>query len=223
MNKPILIKPILNKQVLITATILTLFAILGGSLVAITERSTAQKIQDNDKQMLLNSLNTIVPVEEYDNDLTASTLTVAASQQLGTKEDSVIYIASKNKQPVAFIFNSVAPNGYNGRIDLLVGIYKDGKIAGTRVVKHRETPGLGDAIEARRSDWILGFNQLSLESLTEKQWKVKRDGGVFDQFTGATITPRAVVKSVHQTLIYYQANRDQLIAQATDLFNEGKK
>ena len=103
--------------------------------------------------------------------------------------------------------SSIAPNGYNGPIHLLVGIKADGTLAGVRVVKHRETPGLGDVVEISRSDWILGFNDRSLSKPDEKGWKVKRDGGIFDQFTGATITPRAVVKAVHNALLYFEKNQ----------------
>jgi len=212
----------MNKQVFITSVILSLFAVIGGGLVAFTEKSTAAQIQFNEKQTLLRTLNTIVPSEQYDNDITQSTITVDASQQLGTEKESVVYVAKKNNTPVAFIFNAIAANGYNGKIYLLVGIYTDGRVAGTRVVKHRETPGLGDAIEERRSDWILSFNNHSLDSLSEKQWKVKRDGGMFDQFTGATITPRAVVKAVHQALLYFEANKQQLLKSATMTSNQGE-
>jgi len=212
----------MNKQVFITSIILTLFAVIGGGLVAFTEKSTAAQIQFNEKQSLLRTLNTIIPSTQYDNDITQSTITIAASPHLGTDKESVVYVAMKNKKPVAFIFNAIAPNGYNGKIYLLVGIYTDGRIAGTRVVKHRETPGLGDAIEERRSDWILGFNNHSLDSLSEKQWKVNRDGGEFDQFTGATITPRAVVKAVHQSLLYFNANKQQLLESASTSASNGE-
>ena len=212
----------MSRQVFITSIILSLFAVIGGGLVAFTEKSTAAQIQFNEKQSLLRTLNTIIPSAQYDNDITQSTMTIDASPQLGSDKESVVYVAMKNNKPVAFIFNAIAPNGYNGKIYLLVGIYTDGRIAGTRVVKHRETPGLGDAIEVRRSNWILGFNNQSLDTLTEKQWKVKRDGGEFDQFTGATITPRAVVKAVHQSLLYFNANKKQLLDSATAAVSNGE-
>ena len=104
------------------------------------------------------------------------------------------------------IFNAIAPDGYNGRIHLLVGVYVDGRIAGVRVVKHAETPGLGDAIEVRKSSWILGFDGKSLDRPEPTRWAVRRDGGEFDQLTGATITRRAVVAAVRNTLLYYRQN-----------------
>lgn len=201
----------MTKQVLITAIILTLFAVAGGGLVSFTEQQTAEQIQANEKQALLFSLNTILPTKHYDNDLTSSVITLSADNLLGTTQNSLAYIARKNNKVNAIIFNAIAPNGYSGKIHLLIGIYTNGDIAGVRVVKHKETPGLGDGIEEKRSDWILNFDKHSLDSLTTKQWKVKRDGGLFDQFTGATITPRAIVKAVHNSLLYFKQHQASLL------------
>ena len=209
----------MKKQVIITALILTLFAATGGSLVSYTQQSTAAQIYANDKMTLMLSLNSLLPPDQYDNDLTSSVITIKANKTLGTKKVTNAYFATKNNQPVAFIFNAIANNGYNGKIYLLIGIYTDGSIAGVRVVKHKETPGLGDGIDEKRSRWILNFNQHSLSSLNEKQWKVKRDGGHFDQFTGATITPRAVVKAVHNSLLFYQQHKTELLQSITNPVN----
>ena len=105
----------------------------------------------------------------------------------------------------------VAPEGYSGRIDLLVGIYADGSVAGVRAVSHRETPGLGDKVEIGKSQWVLEFNGKSLSMPVPENWAVKKDGGNFDQFTGATITPRAVVKAVYQSLEYFADHRSILL------------
>ena len=120
----------------------------------------------------------------------------------------------RNGEPVAAIFNSIAPDGYSGRIHMLIGVYADGRIAGVRVVKHAETPGLGDGIEIRKSDWVTGFDGKSLDNPQDAGWRVKRDGGEFDQFTGATITPRAVVAAVQRTLLYYRQNADMIFRQS---------
>lgn len=201
-----------KKDILSTTALLTLFAVAGALMVGLTYNSTAEAIRYNEERQLLKQLNTIVPAELYNNDPLADTLTLPPNVQLGTTEKTRAYRARKDGNPVAVVFSSIAPNGYNGPIHILVGVYHDGRIAGVRVVKHRETPGLGDAIETNRSDWILGFNNKSLKEPTEEHWKVKRDGGVFDQFTGATITPRAVVKAIHNALLYFQKNRDRLFA-----------
>jgi electron transport complex protein RnfG len=151
-----------------------------------------------------------LPTEELDNDIVSDTTTVSASALLGTEDNTIVYRARLQGKPIAAIFNSIAPNGYSGKINLLIGVYADGSVAGVRAVKHSETPGLGDAIETQKSDWIFSFNNRSLNSPTPANWLVKKDGGDFDQFTGATITPRAVVKAVKNTLLYYQQNTDRI-------------
>ena len=154
----------------------------------------------------MRKLNTILSPSEYDNSLLDDQIVLPQDTLLGTVEPSNAYLAYKNGSPVAVVLSPVAPNGYSGPIHMLVGIYHDGSVAGVRVVKHRETPGLGDAVESQRSDWILGFEDKSLDNPTSKNWKVKRDGGVFDQFTGATITPRIIVKAVHKALIHVESH-----------------
>ncbi|MFT5220902.1 MAG: electron transport complex protein RnfG, partial [Gammaproteobacteria bacterium] len=152
----------------------------------------------------------LLPAEQFDNDIANDTRHLPAAPLLGTEERSIVYRARRQGQPVAAIFNSIAPDGYSGRIHLLVGVYIDGSVAGVRVVKHAETPGLGDAIEVKKSPWITLFDGRSLLNPQLPGWGVKRDGGAYDQFTGATITPRAVVAAVKNTLLYYQHNADTL-------------
>ncbi len=200
------------KNILTTALLLMLFAILGAALVGITFTQTKDDIKHNEKITLLRKLNNIIPAESYDNDLLLDTITIKPSSLLSTKEVSLAYRARKNNKNVAVVYSSIAPNGYNGSIYLLVGVNADGKLAGVRVVKHRETPGLGDVVSITHSNWILGFNDKSLSNPDEKGWKVKRDGGEFDQFTGATITPRAVVKAVHNALLYFDQNQNMLFS-----------
>ena len=193
-----------------------IFAIIGSGVVGLTYKSTYEKIKHNEQLVLLRELNTILPPSEYDNDLLDDQIELEQAPLLGTSAPSKAYLAYKNNKPVAAVLSPIAPNGYSGPIHLLVGIYYDGTVAGVRVVKHRETPGLGDAVEAQRSDWILGFDNKSLQNPTIKNWKVKRDGGVFDQFTGATITPRAVVKAVRSALVYFKEHRKQLFNESED-------
>ena len=195
-----------RRQILISGLFLWLFAVAGTTLVALTEYTTSDAILENERQVLLRNLYALLPAEKLDNEIASDILEVPASRLLGTEKSSTAYRARLRGEPVAVIFNSVAPNGYNGRIQLLVGVYVDGSLAGVRVVKHAETPGLGDAIEVRKSPWIEGFDGKSLNDPHLEGWQVKRDGGEFDQFTGATITPRAVVTAVGNTLLYYQQN-----------------
>jgi electron transport complex protein RnfG len=199
-----------KKQILISGVFLWFFAVVGTSFVAVTENTTRTKIEDNERLVLLRNLNALLPAEQLDNDIVSDTVTVPASVLLGTQEDTIVYRARLLGKPIAAIFNSIAPNGYSGEIHLLVGVYADGSVAGVRAVKHSETPGLGDAIETQKSDWIFSFNNRSLTSPVPSNWLVKKDGGDFDQFTGATITPRAIVLAVKNTLLYYQQNSDSI-------------
>lgn len=206
----------IHKQVITTALLLMIFATIGAGIVGLTFDNTIDDIRYNEQLTLLRKLNTILPASDYDNELLKDTIELVPDKLLGITETSIAYRARKQGKPVAIVVPAIAPNGYNGPIQLLVGIYYNGTLAGVRVVKHRETPGLGDVIEAKRSDWVLGFSGKSLSDPDKKGWKVKRDGGQFDQFTGATITPRAVVKAVHSALLYYGKHRNNLFKQETE-------
>lgn len=200
------------RQSLITAAILLLFALVGTAMVAYTYDSTREQIAANERATLLRKLHRLIPPESHDNALLQDTLQVQNRTLLGTTDPVTVYRARRHGEPVAVVIAAVAPDGYSGSIRLLVGINVDGSLGGVRVVSHRETPGLGDAIEEERSDWILGFSGKSLQNPPLENWAVKKDGGAFDQLTGATITPRAVVKAVRQALLYYRDHKDALFA-----------
>lgn len=200
------------RQIIITAIILLLFAISGTALVVYTFDNTRERISANERATLLRKLHQLIPQEQHDNVLLDDTLTIINTPLLGTLEPVTVYRARKAGQPVALVITPVAPDGYSGIIKLLVGINVDGTLNGVRVVAHRETPGLGDAIDEKRSDWIHIFDNRSLQDPLLERWAVKKDGGDFDQLTGATITPRAVVKAIRQTLLYYRDNQDALFA-----------
>ncbi len=193
------------KTMVSAAVLLGLFSVLGMGLVTWVHDSTAARIEENQRQTLLHSLQNLIPADHYDNDLLADAVQISLSER-GLKPVTV-YRARKSGKPVAAVFSTVAPDGYSGEIRLLVAVKADGSLAGVRVLAHKETPGLGDLIDESKSLWILGFDGLSLGNPPEKQWKVKRDGGSFDQFTGATVTPRAVVKAVKNILLFFKANQ----------------
>ncbi|OUR65134.1 electron transport complex subunit G [Methylophaga sp. 42_25_T18] len=190
--------------------VLAAFAIGATSLVVLTENETHDKIIENERQTLLNAINAVIAKDQYNNEILADTVVLEANNQLGTNENSIVYRARLNDEPVAVVLSAIAPNGYNGKIKLLVGIAFDGRLTGVRVISHKETPGLGDKIDTKKADWILNFKGLSLSNPNVSKWKVKKDGGEFDQFTGATITPRAVVTAVKNSLLYFDAHRDEL-------------
>ncbi len=198
------------KQIMISGFLLWLFSVIGTTLVTVTQQNTLELIAANEKKVLLRNLYALIPSEQMDNDIALDTLQIPPSELLGTDAESTVYRARKDQKPVAVVFNAIASGGYSGNIDLLIAVYENGTLAGVRAVKHNETPGLGDAIEVRKSNWILGFDGKSLENPARDLWKVKRDGGAFDQITGATITPRAVVKAVKKALQYYEINREKL-------------
>lgn len=196
---------------LISAVFLAGFGALGTGLVMGTFELTKEKIEASEKASLLKNLNNIIPKDSYDNDLLQDKLIVPPSSQLGNINNRItIYRAKKAQQPVAAAFDITAADGYSGNITLLIAIKYSGEILGVRVISHKETPGLGDKIEISKDDWILNFNGKTFTNPDEDDWKVKKDGGIFDQFTGATITPRAVVKAVRRALDYYNNNQDKL-------------
>ena len=214
---------ILNAGVLLAVSALT-----GTGVMAITFHHAKDYIAENQRQVLIRSLSSVLPTVQYDNNIVEDTIELLAPDWLGSKQALTIYRARKAGRPVAAVVTAVAPDGYNGRIKLIVGVDFHGEITGVRVVEHHETPGLGDGIEAERTDWILAFNQRSLNNTMAKQWQVKKDGGDFDQLTGATITPRAIVKAVYKSLKYFKLNRTKIFfdkidsAQASTLRKKGE-
>jgi electron transport complex protein RnfG len=203
------------RQIIYTAIILLLFTVIGTSLVALTYDNTRERIAANERATLLRKLNQLVPAGSYDNAMLDDRISVIDPLAPGKDKAITVYRARRGGAPVALVMTAVAPDGYSGNIRLLVGVRADDTLSGVRVVAHRETPGLGDAIDERRSDWVLGFDGTSLDNPGLDKWAVKKDGGHFDQLTGATITPRAIVKAVKRTLLYYRANRETLYSTET--------
>ncbi|HPQ24225.1 MAG TPA: electron transport complex subunit RsxG [Gammaproteobacteria bacterium] len=195
--------------ILMSGLLLGLFGVIGAGLVGLSYEGTAERIARNEREALLQQLQVMVPAQQIDNDMLNDVIDVSAPAELGAPETRV-YRARHGGVPVATVFSPVVAQGYNGSIRLIVAIRYDGSLAGVRVLTHHETPGLGDKIEIERTDWIRGFDGKSLSDPSPSGWKVKRDGGVFDQFTGATITPRAIVRGVKASLDYFAANKTRL-------------
>ncbi|MEO1750133.1 electron transport complex subunit RsxG [Thiofaba sp. EF100] len=197
-------------QIILTALVLAVFAFLGVGIVAFMHGQTAPLIAEQARAALGQRLAAVLPAG-YDNDPARDTRQLAADPLLGGKGPVMLYVARKDGRVHGVAFEVVAPKGYSGGIQLLVGVDRNGQVSGVRVLSHKETPGLGDPIEVEKSDWIHGFTGKTLDNPGEKGWAVKKDGGVFDQFTGATITPRAVVTAVHDALRYFEAHRAALL------------
>lgn len=205
----------LGQSITRNSVLLALFAVCTTLLITGTFLSTKDSIAAEKRRAEEKALLQIVPRERHDNSMLDDTITVGTeATALGLRETKTIYIARSNGQAITVILPVLAPDGYTGEIELIVGVNNDGSIAGVRTLSHRETPGLGDKIDLKKSDWILSFDGRSLTNPPLSRWAVKKDKGVFDQFTGATITPRAVVSAVSRALQYAQANRDNLFAPA---------
>ncbi|MFK5912841.1 MAG: electron transport complex subunit RsxG [Woeseiaceae bacterium] len=198
------------RNMIISAVLLAMFAIAGTGIVTFVFDNTIDRINENKRHALLNAFHVLISPSEHDNDIYSDTIQRTNKALLGSRKAITIYRVRKNNKNIAVIINSVAPDGYSGDIEMLVAIKYSGALAGVRVVQHKETPGLGDEIDERKSDWITKFKNHSLSNTSKKDWAVKRDGGQFDQFTGATITPRAIVKAVYNTLRFYKENRESL-------------
>jgi len=205
-------KSSINVAVSKNSKILALFAIACTAIVGLVSELTQDKIKAQQQQELLRTLHAIIEPSRHDNDI-ANDCIMMTSSSLGSNDVQTAYIARKAADVIAIAITATAPDGYNGNISLIIGINIDGSISGVRVLKHQETPGLGDKIEIRKSDWVKGFNDKKMLSENDSRWAVVKDNGMFDQFTGATITPRAVVKAVTNTLVYFTENKTTLLNQ----------
>jgi electron transport complex protein RnfG len=211
-----------RRQIAASGGLLAAAALAGTLLLSLTQWHSQPYVAANERQMLLDSLRAVIPQGSLDNDMLSDTTEIHDPDLLGMETATRIYRARSAGKPKAVAFRIVAPDGYAGDIELLMGIRVDGVVSGVRVISHRETPGLGDAIETRRSPWISKFTGKSLDNPGAAGWRVRRDGGVFDQFTGATITPRAVVGAVHRGLQFFRKHREKLFATKMptgDMFN----
>jgi Na+-translocating ferredoxin:NAD+ oxidoreductase subunit G len=205
-----------RRRPLRAALTLVIAAVLAVGAVALVNGITAPRIAANERAQRVARLAAVLGAARYDNDLLGDVVLVRDAELLGTKEVVPIHRARLGGRPVAALIETVAPGGYAGAIRLLVAVGADGRLLGVRVLSHRETPGLGDSIDERKSNWILGFTGRSLGDPEAGRWRVRRDGGDFDQFTGATVTPRAVVGAVLDALLYFDAHRDAIFAAPAD-------
>jgi len=182
------------------------------SLVAFTWQLTEERIEANKIEWLERSLQPALAGLFFDSSVTESMIVIPPPHELPGSEPAIIYRVYAGEEPVAALFVVSARDGYAGAIRFLVGVSMDGTVTGVRVLEHRETPGLGDRIETTKSDWVLQFDGHSLRDPEPTGWAIKGDGGQFDQLTGASVTPRAIIKAVKETLTYFGANREAIFA-----------
>ncbi|MBV2091361.1 MAG: electron transport complex subunit RsxG [Candidatus Thiodiazotropha sp. (ex. Lucinisca nassula)] len=199
-------EPQYRKRVGYQAVLLGGFSTLATALLVAGNIATKDDIMARQKEDLLRSLNQVVPTEYYDSDLLDQPLSIS-----NKKGDNLTVYRGLQGMQVNALAWEVVGKGYAGDIRLIMGINSKGEVLGVRVLSHAETPGLGDKIEVAKDDWILGFNDHSLDNTSNQQWRVKKDGGKFDQFSGATITPRAIVTAVHDGLVFFQQHTDELL------------
>lgn len=214
---------LLGQSITRNSALLALFALFTALLIGGTWLATHDMIAVEQRHAEEKALLEVIPRERHDNSMLDDTrLLSPESTNLGLREPRPLYIARSAGEVVAVIVPVVARDGYSGDIELIVGVNADGSIAGVRTVKHRETPGLGDKVDLRKSDWILDFTGRSLTNPRPAEWTVRKDGGAFDQFTGATITPRAVIAAVQRALVFVQGERASLFGQPDAAPAEGK-
>ncbi|PVY69633.1 electron transport complex protein RnfG [Tamilnaduibacter salinus] len=191
---------------------LALFALITAGTIALTHGLTQDRIAKQEARAESRALFQIVPETQHTNDLLSDTLTLPATPALGLDQPATAHLVRREGRVTGLILPVIAPDGYSGDINLLVGIDRSGDVLGVRVTRHQETPGLGDKIETRKSDWVRDFAGKELGQPPAEEWTVAKDGGAFDQFTGATITPRAVVHAVREALVYFRSHRETLLA-----------
>ncbi len=191
----------------LSGTVLALFAAITSVAIGWTYLGTKAQIDLEVRRAEARQLLEIFPPGTHDNDIVDDVFEVAAETALlGTRETRQGYRVRQGDKVIGVILPATARDGYSGDIRALIGVRLDGSVAGVRVVAHRETPGLGDKVDLRKSDWILDFNERSLTNPVLSGWNVEKEGGVFDQFTGATVTPRAVILATRRALEYATLN-----------------
>jgi len=197
------------------AATLAAAAVVAVALVSLVYDRAQPSIEASRRARQLAELTAVLGDVAYDNDPLTDTVVLLDPELLGSEQPLTAHRVRRAGATVAVLLNVVAPDGYAGPIRLLVAVDTTGRVLGVRVLEHRETPGLGDVIESRRSDWLRGFEGRSLADPPAGRWEVRRDGGDFDQFTGATVTPRAVVRAVRRALTCVERHHAQLFEAAT--------
>lgn len=205
-----------SRSMLASALRLGAFALAAAALLAGMVLLTQDRIAAEVRRAELAAMAAVLPAEGYDNDPLADAIRIVDVEAFGSAEPVIVHRVRRGGEPVGAVLALTAPDGYSGPIRLLLGVDVEGRVIGVRITEHRETPGLGDPIESGKSDWALGFDGRALGDPAEARWAVKKDGGEFDQFAGATITPRAVVRAVRRGLAYFRDNRARLFVAAAE-------
>ena len=181
-----------------------------------------ERIAANERARVVARLNSVLEPALRGRDLTTTLLAITDSELLGSDGPVDVFVLTDRGAPMATVFATVAPHGYNAAIELLIGVAPIGTVTGVRVVRHRETQGLGDAIDIAKSDWMLQFDGKALTAPLPELWAIDQDEGEFDAISGATVTSRAVVAAVKNTLLYFERHRDEVYARAAEAAAAGR-
>ena len=184
-----------------------LFALVLGGILVLVFGSTQHRIIEAEQKFRLKQLYEVCQLDTVTESVNIQKLPTAELKKPSGTNISALSLVRTHSGQLFYIVEFTAPDGYSGDIDVLMALTAKGTIKGVRVVKHRETPGLGDKVERRKSDWITGFDTIDLATYSEKQWTVQKDDGVFAAFAGATITPKAVIKAVYNALVFFENYR----------------
>lgn len=200
-----------------SAVVLLLFTLVFTGLMAFTYSATKPLLDASAQAEKLKLINEVLPPVSYDNDLLADGIVVAPTRDLGLEDETKLYRARKNGQPVALVLEAVAQDGYAGRIGLVLAVAADGRLLALRVTSHKETPGLGDYIDPKKdknkaSPWIAQFADRGYDLALGGLWKVTKDGGPFTYRTGATISARAVTNASGMAVAWAAERRERLFA-----------
>jgi electron transport complex protein RnfG len=200
-----------------SAVVLVLFTLAFTGLMAATYQATKPILAASAQAEKLKLINEVLPPASYDNDLLADAIVLPPVKELGATEPTKLYRARRGGQPVALVLEAAAPDGYSGRIGLVLAVDVEGRLAAVRVTGHKETPGLGDYIDPRKdknkaSPWIAQFNGQGYDLTLGGRWKVRKDGGEFAYHTGATISARAVTNATGKAVLWAAERRDKLVA-----------
>jgi len=206
----------LKKSIRKNAFILAIFAMASTALVSIVHQLTKDKIASEIERVMNQRLNKLVSPDSYNNSPTSDCILI--DNQLRVNQVSIhkIHRMRKERNPIALVFSSTAHDGYSGDISLLIALSEENRLLGVEIVNHRETPGLGDKIESNKSNWLQQFENLDLENIKDNSWGVKKDGGDFDALTGATITPRATINAIYQTVLYFEEYKSDLFGRTSN-------
>lgn len=202
-----------DSAILKSGITLAAIAAICTALVAFTYQVTEKRIEANEQDWLERSLQPALSGLLYDGSVTESKIIVPPPHDLPGSDAAIIYRVYAQGEPVAALFVVSARDGYSGPIRFLVGVDTEGIVTGVHVLEHRETPGLGDRVESAKSDWVKQFDGRSLVDPDPGGWAIKGDGGKFDQLTGASVTPRAIIKAMKDTLLYYDTHRVEIFAE----------